>query len=105
MFGSDVRIATKNVVDTDNGKTNRLTAIAVRDIFDKKIECKDLLFMASGKEICNKMDVWVVSPKRKDVVTPSHLFSKEQASEIRLKAETYILLKAKPKTLGQRCVD
>ena len=105
MFGSDVRIATKNVVDTDNGKTNRLTALAVRDIFDKKIECKDLLFMASGKEIRTKMDVWVVSPKRKDVVTPSHLFSKEQASEIRLKAETYILLKAKPKTLGQRCVD
>ena len=74
MFGSDVRIATKNVVDTDNGKTNRLTALAVRDIFDKKIECKDLLFMASGKEIRTKMDVWVVSPKRKDVVTPSHLF-------------------------------
>ena len=104
-LGSDVRVATKDVVDTDTGKTKRLTALAIRDIFDKKNECKDLLFLASGKEVRTKTNVWVVSPKRTDTVTPSHLFSKETASEKRLEAETKVSLKANPKTCGQRCVD
>ena len=104
-LGSDIGVSIKDVFDTDTGKVKRPTALAICDIFDKKIEYKGLLFLASGKEVCTKENMWVVSPKPTDTVNPSHLFSKETASEKRLEAETKISLKANPKTCGQRCVD
>ena len=48
MLGYDVQIATKNVVDTNSGKTKRLTALAVRDIFHKNIELKVLCIVWTG---------------------------------------------------------
>ena len=78
-LGSDVRVATKDIT-RENGKTLNLTAVALRDTFDKKVECKDLFFLATGKAVRDIVTEWVASPKTGYAVSSNHIFSDKKVS-------------------------
>lgn len=82
LLGTEVYVAHKDIMD-DNGATYKGTAIAVRDVFDKKKECKILPFLATGNAVRDKTTSFVCSPKSNYTVTSSHLFSEKTASEDR----------------------
>lgn len=86
LLGTEVYVAHKDIMD-DNGATYKGTAIAVRDVFDKKKEVKILPFLATGNAVRDKTTSFVCSPKSNYTVTSSHLFSEKIASEDRMGVE------------------
>ena len=47
MLGTEVRAAHKDV-PTGVGGTKKITALSIRDVFDKKNHCKELPFLTTG---------------------------------------------------------
>jgi len=104
-LGADVQVAQKDIL-RDSGKTLKLTAYSIRDVFDKKNAVKDLPFLSTGESFRSKCTEWVASPKESYVVTSNHLFSNKRASQERLDVEEKLRSNGcTPFTVGQRCVD
>jgi len=106
MLGTEVRAAHKDV-PTGVGGAKKLTALTVRDVFDKKNHCKDLPFLATGSSVRDKLNKFVAVRKASYVVTTEHLFSSDTKAsthrlevEEKLKANGCIAL-----TVGQRDIS
>ena len=78
-------------------------AVAVREVFDRKIDSKMLRFFLSGDDILNMSNVWVCVPKTSKV--PIHTLFYGESSGPKYNAESRLLQNCNPLTIGQRCAD
>ena len=96
-LGSEVRVASLS----SNRKP--IYAVAVREVFDRKIDSKMLRFFLSGDDILNMSNVWVCVPKTSKV--PIHTLFYGESSGPKYNAESRLLQNCNPLTIGQRCAD
>lgn len=101
-LGTDVRVATEEV-QTDNGKTIKITAFAVREKFDCKTASKDLFFFSTGGGMRSMSHVWVAVPGK--AITTAHLFSDKKECPERIMVEAMLKEYCRPLTVDQRCAD
>ena len=103
MLGTDVSVAHKDIPRQSGTRTKKLTAVVVRDVFDKKNKCKELPFLATGESVRSRVTEFVADPKKSYIVTSNHLFSDKRASADRLAVEQKLKSNGcTPLTVGQR---
>ena len=86
-------------------KTLKITAYAVREVFDSKAAIKDLLFFSTGERMRELSHVWVAVEKG-GVITADYLWSEKAGSAERKIVEDMLKSnKCSPLTLAQKTAD